>query len=392
MRLERIQNISDFKQLQPYWNKLLDQNDQDNPFLLFEWMNAWVENYADEYILYLLIGYSGDKPVGIAPLALNRKQELIFIGYPLNDFASFILDDKEDDFFDDVFQYLFDHKQDWKKIILDQIPENSRLLNYLNNPERIKKYPIHITPSDSCPEMKIDDPAKARKKYNKKHLNTYTNWFKAQGELNHTVHDTVESTLTAMESLFQIHINRRDKTPYPSHFTEEKHKRFYRTAIQALIPLGAVRLYHLTLDSTIDLSFFLAFQHKDILYLYTTGFNDNYARRSPGQITLRYIMDYALENNLKKIDFARGDENYKDRYTNSVKQNYLATIYSGKFKRQIRILYYAFKYSALINLLYRNKKVRPLKYVFLYHRRVSGTAVALIKTVEAMFSGKHIRE
>ena len=47
----------------------------------------------------------------------------------------------------------------------------------------------------------------------------------------------------------------------------------------------------------------------------------------PRQISLKYIMQYAIENNIKVIDFARGDENYKDRYTNHIKYNFRATIY-----------------------------------------------------------------
>ena len=38
--------------------------------------------------------------------------------------------------------------------------------------------------------MQIDDPVQARKKYNKKHVNTYINWFNNEGELENNVYDT----------------------------------------------------------------------------------------------------------------------------------------------------------------------------------------------------------
>ena len=72
-----------------------------------------------------------------------------------------------------------------------------------------------------------------------------------------------------------------DKTPFPSHFSQEKNKQFYRTFIKAMFPLGLIRLMHLTLNKTIDLSMFLSLQCDDTLFLYTTSFNDEYAKCFP---------------------------------------------------------------------------------------------------------------
>lgn len=385
MQIEILQNKDSFKQLAPHWNTLLEKGNLTNPFLCYEWMNAWVESYPDDYSPYILKVTEHGNLTAIIPLARDKNKKLVFMGYPFNDFANFILTDNKELTLDAVFDFLFTHKQDWDMMLLDQVGEHADFLAYLRQPDKQKRYNVFIQKSDSCPEMLIDDPEEARKKYNKKHLRTHINWFNKQGELINEIHETPDKILPAMESLFTMHIDRRDKTPSPSHFIHEKHKNFYRTFLKALAPIDKVKMFHIHLDHKTDLAMFLTFMNCDTMFLYTTSFDDNYAKRSPGQIALKYIMDYALENGITKIDFARGDEGYKDRYTNTVKQNYMVKIFPGSLARLKYTLYYKFKKSGLVEVLYRNRKVQTLKFIYIYHKRVSGLTPAVKEVLKALF-------
>ena len=386
MKLELIQDIVKFKQLSQQWDELYIESGINNPFLHFNWMKAWVDSYADDCSIYLLTAYKEEELVAIAPLALDHNKNLIFMGYPLIDFAHFIFKPNVTDFPQAVIEHLMDNRQDWRKILLDQIPEDNEILSFLINPDTIRKYPIHITQSDSCPEMIIGKPEEAMQKYNKKHLRNHINCLKKEGLLEFKIYDTAEEALSAMDKLFQLHIDRRDKTPFPSHFILDKHKIFYKTFIKSMFPHGLIKLAHLTLNKTTDLAFFLMFQSSAVLFLYTTSFNDNFFKRSPGQVILKYIMEYAIDNDIRSINFARGDENYKDRYTNNTCQNYQVTIYSTKFAKILQVLFYNFRYSKFVDKIYRNHTIQSLKFIFLYNKRVASTTQAIKESFKFLFS------
>ena len=103
MRIELIQDLEKFKKYERYWNDLLKKSGSNNPFLYYEWMHAWITCYPEDYSLYLLAGFNGDKLSSFAPLALDKDKNLVFMGYPYNDFSGFIDVNESDVFFDAEF-------------------------------------------------------------------------------------------------------------------------------------------------------------------------------------------------------------------------------------------------------------------------------------------------
>jgi CelD/BcsL family acetyltransferase involved in cellulose biosynthesis len=239
--------------------------------------------------------------------------------------------------------------------------------------------------------MVLTDFKAARAKYYKRNITTYVNWYQSQGNFAFNTCNSKEETLTRLEDLFAQHTERRDQTPFPSQFNQEIVRGFYRRFVDRMYPLGRVLLQTLTLNDEF-LALYLAFLYRNTLYLYTTSFNGAHSKRSPGQVILRFIFDYAVEHNIGQLDFARGDESYKDRFANVFRQNRKIVIYKSGLTKVTADLFYAIRHSRLVDRLYRNRRVTQAKYSFLYYRRTEGLLAGLSRAVATLLAPVSKRE
>ncbi|MEW5795008.1 MAG: GNAT family N-acetyltransferase [Candidatus Zixiibacteriota bacterium] len=371
MIIDLIENIDGFRRLEPEWNGVLERNRHDNPFMTFEWLLSYLEVYGHSVNLFVVVVREGSRILALAPLMINEKQHLVFIGYPHNDYADIIVSGEHPSALDAVCSVLITHRHRWKKIILDQMHEDRSHWKELRARLEKQERPFRILLSDSCPAMVLDDIAAARKKYYKRNITTYVNWYEAQGRFAFNIYNTKDEALARLEDLFAQHIERRDQTPFPSQFTSDSVRALYRRFIDRMYSRNWVLLSSLTLDDKF-LALYLAFRYRDTLYLYTTSFNGAYWSRSPGQVILRYLFDYCVEHGIRQMDFARGGEGYKDRFSNVVRQNRKFIVYNTRLALAVAKAFHAFRYSRLVDRLYRNRRVQGALNAYLYAARKDG--------------------
>jgi CelD/BcsL family acetyltransferase involved in cellulose biosynthesis len=370
MQIEIIDNIDKFRTLEPEWNGLLDKYPGRNPFLTYEWMISWMEVFGKEIELFVITIRHDNRLTAVAPLCIKPGGLLTFIGYPQNDYANLIVDRSATGALEAIVKVIYEHGRKWKKIILDQFPEKDSQGEMLKEVLEKGKRPVRLELSDSCPAMILDDITAAKKMYYKRNITTYINWFKQQGQFSYTFWPETTAALVHLEDLFSQHIKRWEGSATPSAFKSEPMKEFYRAFVRRMHPRGWVQVSGLMLDDKFP-ALYLTFEYGGILYLYKTCFNLDYYKKSPGQVILRYLFDYAVERNLRELDFARGDEGYKDRFANAVRRNRRLVIYKSAGAMKAAGLFHAFRYSRAIDILYRNKPVQKLKYriLQLYRRQ-----------------------
>jgi len=360
MKLEIIDNFEKFLTLESVWNGLLKQSAADNPFSTFEWCRAWLEVFGRDIELLILVIKDESGIKGIAPFCIKVKKIITFIGYPQNDYAGLIFGKDSSGIPDLIAQYLSENKGKWNKVILDQFAEECSQIEGMG--EALKKYglPWRSEPSDSCPAMLLTDRDAAKKMYYKRNITSYINWFKKEGEFRYNIYTESEEAVQRLDDLFAQHIYRWKGTSTPSYFSDEKMKEFYRTFMKYLNPRGWVQFSSLTLADKF-LALYISFEYDNILYLYKTCYNPDYAKKSPGQVILRYLFDYALEKNIVEMDFARGDEGYKERFANAIKKNCRLIVYKSGMSKMAAETFHDFRYSKFVDIVYRNKIVRGMK-------------------------------
>lgn len=384
MNIELITDFGRFVSLEKEWNSVLKGSNSDNPFLTFEWLRSWLEVFGDEVELYVIAAREGSSLVGLAPLVINRGGELVFIGYPLNDYSDIIALRDRPDVLAAIIDHILSSNSRWNKVILDQMTAEGSSAKGVIDYLREKAVSYRIIDSDSCPAMILADREAARKMYYKRNITTYVNWFRKQGDLQFRVYEDTKEATDRLNDLFEQHRKRRALTPFPSQFESEKVRRFFMAFLAAMHPKKWIVLAGLTLDDFF-LALYLSFEYDRILYLYTTSFDVSFSKRSPGQVILRHLFDYALDHNIAELDFARGGESYKDRFSNIVRQNKKIIIYNSRLKKTAADLFHSFRYSKMVDLLYRNKRSESARMAFLFHRRKSGTAKAVLEALRTLF-------
>lgn len=380
MIIELVEDIEGFRRLEPEWNAVLERSRNPNPFMTHEWLLSYLEAYGDAVNLFLVVAREDSRILGLAPLMIDDQKNLVFIGYPHNDYADIIVVEDQAAVIDAICDLLLSHRHRWRKIVLDQMHEELSHWEAISSCLTKRNRPFRVLLSDSCPAMVLDDIKAARKKYYKRNITTYVNWFESQGKFAFNTYDTKEETLSRLEDLFAQHMERRDQTPFPSQFNSDTVRRFYRQAIERMHPRSWVLLSSLTLNEKF-LALYLAFHYRDTLYLYTTSFNGAYATRSPGQVILRYLFDYCVEHGIRQMDFARGGEGYKDRFSNTVRQNRKIIIYRTWLARFTANAFHTFRYSHLVDRIYRNQRTQAAINAYLYSRRKEGMGKGLYKSL-----------
>ncbi|MBK7142896.1 MAG: GNAT family N-acetyltransferase [bacterium] len=360
MQATVITSPAELLKLEREWNDLLSRSDNRQPFATFEWAASWLEIFGHEIELATIVVTAHGKTVAIAPFCIRSGKLLTFVGYPQNDYADILYDPACPESLDLVIEKLLSLRGTWSKVLLDQMRgENSaysllvKLLTRLNLPYRVE-------PSDTCPAMIISDKAEAKKMYHKRNITSYINWFQKEGTFGFNRYTDTTDALSRLDDLFAQHVDRWDGTPTPSYFRFDPMKNFYRSFFKRMHPQGWVHFSSLTLDDKY-VAIYVSLEFEKKLYLYKTCFNKEYYKKSPGQVILRYLMDDALQRDLVELDFARGDEGYKDRYANAVRQNYRVIIYGGRISERIASAFFAARYSKLATLLFRNKTAKSVK-------------------------------
>ena len=88
----------------------------------------------------------------------------------------------------------------------------------------------------------------------------------------------------------------------------------------------------------IIIAYFLILLNHNTIALWNTGFDPEYGEYCPSKFLINELVKYAFENNYKYLDFLRGNEKYKQQWTNDITINY-NLVKKRTFKANIVCLY-----------------------------------------------------
>ena len=158
--------------LEPEWNELLNRSRSDNPFQTFEWYSSWLDVFSKGYKLLTLVARENGQLMGIAPLTVNSSGLASFIGYPLSDYADFIVAKERPGVAGALIEKLWSYRKQYTRIVLDQFPQDISRLTEIGDRLKSLGAPIRIESSDQCPAMVVNDVDAARKLNNKRKIKT----------------------------------------------------------------------------------------------------------------------------------------------------------------------------------------------------------------------------
>ncbi|WKZ32622.1 MAG: GNAT family N-acetyltransferase [Thermodesulfobacteriota bacterium] len=312
------------------WNRLLSGSETNTVFQTYEWFRSWWDVFGKENRLFLVSVFApqGDL-AGIVPLMLSSRsgrRTVRFIGDEKADYCDIISGPEKRKTIECVVEALILNKDEWDCISLRNIPEDSITCAELKRISQ-KADMRTITSQISCPTLLIAGRKEdAGRILGKKTLRRRFNYFKKCGELAFRHIRDEDEALRRLETFFEQHIKRRQLAGDKSLFSDPRNREFYARLTRGLLGKGWLLFSALEFNGS-PIAFHFGFDYGSRVLWYKPSFDIEFSRRSPGQVMLMHLINYAIENGRAELDFTIGNEPFKSQFTNHVRMNTQLNLY-----------------------------------------------------------------
>jgi CelD/BcsL family acetyltransferase involved in cellulose biosynthesis len=342
----RIEEVRAWNAVEPHaqtWNALARASATPTVFQSYEWHAAWWSVFGEDYELRLLLAWAGPRLVAIAPWAVRRAgRELQFIGSGdyASDYCDFIADPAYAEAVDAFAEWMFERRSAWRRVDFRNVPSSSPHRLQLEGRLRERSSWVVSEVESDAPTRLLGDAAADRDMLNKPSLRRHFRHFAKRGRLDFAQLATGAEIGPLLEAFFRQHIERRALTGGASQFLDPRQKRFYRELVRRLAPPGWLRLGVVRLDGE-PIAFHFGFEYGARFIWYKPAFSAAHARRSPGAVLLKFLLEDAVARGLAEFDFTVGNEPFKYRFANRVRTTHRIRVYSlpaGYWLRRARRL------------------------------------------------------
>lgn len=332
LHLDVVRDEAGFHALAPYWDGLLARCATRTPFLTWDWVSLWWEEYRSEF--QPAIGVLRDEnhiPLAIAPLVLGRPHEgarrhlrhITFLG-GLGEITSEGMDflvprGREDTFTPLLCETFIRLRGRWDSATLSMLREDSPNIPHLlralggfgSGASIVGRSPSHfITLPESWEAIEGAHSANWRSNHRRK-------WKKMTG--HHAGRPLVGGkdlpAAEAFEALLALHSKRWCERE--SMFLRDHAKNFHRKLTARWVPQGRMSINVLELDGEPGAATY-CFNHDGRAWFYQAGWKADYGDISIGKMAIAWAVQCAIQLGLRDFDFLPGNQPYKQEWSNRV--------------------------------------------------------------------------
>lgn len=371
IQVRRLKNWDEARAFQGQWNSMVSDPvghkgglGVPSVFQTFEWNEAWWNAFGKGHELLLLAAFRADELVAVAPLMITqtwfplpaKKIRMIGCSNFATDFAGLIYSPEGGVFVSAFSAWLNQNPGLWTDLELSNLIEGSPELRIFQEGFSTGFFRSYSAYYSDAPTRELGEEKEDQEVLNKKSLKRHTNWFKAQGDLTFRHLDTQEEMLGRLDLFFEQHIGRRSITQAPSQFKFENQRQFYRSLVKQMAPQGWLRFFEVSLDGK-PIAFHIGFEFAKKYYWYKPTFDVKYSKKSPGEVLLKGLMQYAVDRKLSEFDFTVGNESFKYRFSNRIRRLHQLRAFRSP------VLYFFFWSNLKVRELLRPMKRRLLSVV-----------------------------
>ncbi|QUW23292.1 GNAT family N-acetyltransferase [Sporosarcina sp. Marseille-Q4063] len=310
MELFIISSIEQLEQYRDDWSSILEENQNTNPFIEFEWINEWWKHLG------------GNKQIEIMGI---RKDEEIIAFFPflydkgLLGYKYFFMSFGQANYMDVVAYH--DMLDDSLKFVLDEIiHEKKNVVFYLHGllessitpaslemylQSRNSKFSVHrvITPYIDLKKITLEEYMEKRQRLHR--LDRREKRLHENGNV-----EFLRSSPEEMDYIFKLHDKRWEKRRDTSGFTNEKEKEFYRSLAKITSGSLKTQIDSLYINDTM-IAFNYGFNCRGRYLGYVLGYDDDFETFSPGRILEKEKILQCKYGNERVFDLSIGYETYK---------------------------------------------------------------------------------
>ena len=291
-----IEEIPDLEALRGEWSALCDRSPRVTPFQRPEWLIPWVRAFPPGEPWVLAVRREG-RLAALAPLLVypdEGKRTLAFCGGGVSDYCDIVTDEEEA--VTALLAHLEARRERWEVADFEPLPGDSPLLRISEG---------HTETRDVCPGLdlpgRVEDLHEVVPTRQLANLRKYRRKAEKLGELRLQSDGSWEEKL---EILLGFYLARRGES------NGDTLRAFHREVAAGFHARGALGLHLLCLGGD-PLAGLYGFRERDTFYCYMQGFDERWAKLSPGAMVVGSVIEEAIRRGVRRIDFLRGREPYK---------------------------------------------------------------------------------
>jgi CelD/BcsL family acetyltransferase involved in cellulose biosynthesis len=325
MKVTEINKYSDFIALKDVWNKLLLSCDH-SVFSTWEWLSVWWKHFNNGKKLKILLIEEGNEIIAIAPMMFNvhsnfgfKRGAIEFLGTPESDYCNFLITKEYKQCQKLLLSYLKESSENWASIDLTDVPSHASNIGDLT---------LDLSPHFLCNCYYISLP----KTYDEflKNLGHNTRYklrkdmrrLSQNYKLDFVDCSTTQSIQYGISWLFNLHQKRWVQKGYEGAFADPKTCEFHQEIAHVFANKDWLVLSVLKL-SDLEVAAIYGYKYNGKFYQYLNGVDPNpdYFKYGVGNQLTAYNISKCIDSGIFEVDFLRGDEQYKTRWTKQRRKN-----------------------------------------------------------------------
>lgn len=355
MRIDEIDDLDSFQQLQPEWDELCAAAGATSFFLSHAWFRCcWIGRGVAERP-FVVVVRDGSRVVGLAPFFSRRSRWRIF---PVR--TAVVMQNQDSPFGDIILapegagvivRAMLDHLGRWSRLQIvsfNKIPHSSPTQALLAS-SRIGVPLIRATGGRS-PVLRLDGNwAGFWTGQSQRFKKTVRNNANRVERLGRVTVEELSATLSAEECVEVLEevAERSWKADLPISLRRNPDiRRFFAALTSVLCGRGQLRLWALRLDG-VAIATEYHVRDGDTVYALRSDFDDRYREASPGAYLNDQIVRAYFEGNVRTYDMGPGDNVYKQRWANGARELDNLSFFS---RRPYPLTVYAFEQHAAPHL------------------------------------------
>jgi CelD/BcsL family acetyltransferase involved in cellulose biosynthesis len=329
--VEEARTADAFHALRQEWDALVARCPQATLYQTFDWNEAWWNAFRVRKRLRIIVVRRGPEVLGVLPLYVSPHlgtplRRLAFLGTGSSDYMDLIVEPSQAmEVWGAIGRHLA-HRPGYDLADLQHLSPNSVLRNLLEprldaGHDRLAQ----LRPQEPCPYLALsptwDEMGQRLGKKMRSNIGYYDRLLSRTFSDAETRLTEPEELDEAMTELFDLHQKRWNARLLPGVLGGARIQSFHREVARRFQEKGALRM-HVTRVGGRTVAALYCYRFRDRYYYYLGGFQPDLAKYSLGTVLTAHAIKQAISEGCTEFDFLRGDEDYKYRWTETVRLNY----------------------------------------------------------------------
>lgn len=341
LTVERISDLAGFLKTQPFWDSLLAESEEmDSPFLTFDWIRLWWRIFGDNRQLFVLVLKQDGIPAAVVPL---MRSLMSWRGLPVLTLSTLtnaqssrsgILPGRPEGAGDAVtamFRYLRDTRTRFDLLRMEYLPAGSPVTRQLDSILPSSGLGYRTLSTMLSPYLRIngtwDEYLQSRSRNLREKIRRTASGITREGrhKLSLITSGDMRDTMAKILAVSRATWKYKKKTALANNAASAEFFRRYAEHAANRRQLKIMLLEYA--GRPIAFTYELKYRNRD--YFIKTGFDETFARLSPGIFILSASLQEAFASGCAEYDLLGSNEGYKTRFTELIRPHCTYWIFNG---------------------------------------------------------------